>query len=85
MKWTSPYEAEDVPELAGRINLPTHGPSLDNETFASALQHLVEAARILRRMRFVTCQFCDGEIPPEDQYDDKTCHGCASKEYGIVY
>lgn len=85
MEWTSPYEIEDAPELAGRINLETHGPSVSKEAFASALQHFVKAARALRRMNFITCQFCGEETPPEHQYDGQTCHSCASKEYGIVY
>lgn len=84
-KWTSPYEIEDAPKIVGRINLETHGPEADEAGFASALEHLVLAARTLRRMKFVTCQFCDGEIPSEHQFDAQTCHGCASKEYGVVY
>lgn len=83
--WTSPYELEEDPELVGRINLETHGPSSDEKAFADALRHLVEAARTLRRMRYITCRFCEGEIPPEHQYDEQTCHGCASREYGVVY
>ena len=85
MAWTSPYEIEDVPELAGRINLESHGPSVNKEVFASALQHLVKAVRALRRMRFVACKFCGEETPPEYQFDERTCHGCASREYGVVF
>lgn len=84
-EWTSPHEIQDAPELVGRIDFEAHGPQHDEESFASALQHLVEAARILRQMNYVTCQFCGGVTPPEHQYDDRTCQSCASKEYGVVY
>ena len=84
-RWEGPHSLVDAPEVVGRIDFKSHGRYLDEDGFSEALKHLVLAAQMLRRMRFSSCKFCDKTTPPEYQYGEDVCYGCASTEYGIVY
>lgn len=38
-----------------------------------------------RKRQYKTCQFCGEKFPPEHRFNQKTCHGCASEHFEIVY
>jgi hypothetical protein len=84
-RWVSSHELEPNPKVVSEIGIGNEA-GMDHEAIEDALEHLVEAARLLRRSRYVTCQFCEKPTAPEHQYgDEETCHSCASSEYGVVY
>lgn len=84
-EWTHPHTRIDAAKVVGRIDLEAPRPTGFEKEITQAIRHLVLAARILRRMTLIKCQFCDAPTYPEDQYDAETCHSCASSEYGVVY
>ena len=51
----------------------------------SKLPELLKAAKTARKRQYRTCQYCGERFPPEHRADRDTCHGCASREHGVVY
>lgn len=41
---------------------------------------------VTRRRRAIrSCALCWSYVGPEDRFDDRLCHSCASARYGVVY
>lgn len=38
-----------------------------------------------RKRQYRKCQFCGEKVAVEHRFDMNTCHGCASKHFGVVY
>lgn len=38
-----------------------------------------------RKRQYRTCKFCSEKVAIEHRYDQNTCHGCASEQYGVLY
>ncbi|MFB3164510.1 hypothetical protein ABLO26_24420 [Neobacillus sp. 179-J 1A1 HS] len=38
-----------------------------------------------RKRQYKTCQFCGKSTPPGHRFNDRTCHGCATKYFHVIY
>lgn len=38
-----------------------------------------------RKRQYKVCQFCMNKVPPEQRFNTRTCHGCATEHFGIIY
>lgn len=50
-----------------------------------AVQHLVQAAILLRRGAFRQCSYCGKNTPPEWWHGENACQGCAEQHLGVVH
>ena len=51
----------------------------------SAVQSLIDAARVSRRSKFPMCSQCERRSPPEWMHDDEVCQSCAQRDLGVAY
>lgn len=49
------------------------------------LEELAVAAARARRRQYRVCRYCGERVPVEHRFSGSVCHGCASKELGIVF
>jgi hypothetical protein len=38
-----------------------------------------------RKRQYQTCQFCGEKVSSEHLFNKKTCHGCATEHFGVIY
>lgn len=38
-----------------------------------------------RKGQYQKWEFCGKKVPPEHRFEEYVCHGCASREFGVVY
>lgn len=69
------------PESSTRLWKRLAWKKLDDD----ALAELIDVALQARQAELRPCQHCGDSFPPDRRFDDDTCHGCASKDLGVLY
>jgi hypothetical protein len=56
---------------------------IPNTHAISAVQSLIDAARVSRLSKFWLCSRCERRRPPELMHDDDVCQSCAERDLGV--
>jgi len=59
--------------------------SLSHEQQEELVVELLLKTITSRKRQYQTCQFCGEKVSPEHLFNKKTCHGCATEHFGVVY
>lgn len=59
--------------------------SLSKEKQQELIIELLMKTITSRKRQYRKCQFCGEKVAVEHRFDKDTCHGCASKHFGVVY
>lgn len=62
-----------------------HLNSLDDNLKQKEIIESVFRVIDFRKGQYQKCEFCGEKIPPEHRFEEYVCHGCASREFGVVY
>ncbi|MBM7587666.1 hypothetical protein JOC86_004240 [Bacillus pakistanensis] len=82
IQWDGPHSP--VPTKIDKYSLDRQELELAIDRSEMLLDYMIKTINS-RKRQYRFCQFCHKKFPPEHRFDSKTCHGCASKEYFVVY
>ncbi|MCY2928594.1 MAG: hypothetical protein NTV86_03705 [Planctomycetota bacterium] len=57
----------------------------DTSALLDAARKAIADARAKRLETYRLCEHCGRMKPPEWMHDDRTCQGCAERDFGVVY
>ncbi|WP_462411450.1 hypothetical protein [Neobacillus sp. Marseille-QA0830] len=59
--------------------------SMNKEKQKQTLFELLLKTINLRKRQYRKCKFCGEKVAIEHRFNQDTCHGCATEQYGVVY
>jgi hypothetical protein len=77
--WEQPFKLAPRPRRVGMVNWKR----LPETQLLNVISQLIRGATQARRARYRTCQLCEALHPPEWMYNERLCHQCAEREWGV--
>ncbi len=85
VQWNGPIPAP-VPGIYTKHSLSwKEVQSLNREEQQDVMLELLLKTINTRKRQYRKCQFCGEKVAKEHRFDNDTCHGCASRQFGVVY
>ncbi|WP_042458856.1 hypothetical protein [Neobacillus dielmonensis] len=76
-----PYPGMIKKNLVGWETMESMSREMQQQILLELLMKTINS----RKRQYRKCQFCGEKVAIEHRFDQDTCHGCATEQYGVVY